>query len=145
MAVTTFYKNVSHRHAVLMGRCANGFESDHGSLVHVVNDQWRSICGYKPGRRSAGWAFDNDLLTVTCPKCLSKINKVKKHKFSNGSEKYHRGIDFIAFNDEPSDLDVISISTYISVGVLSEVFKIDEKKIAEDILHLRRTRREKDS
>jgi hypothetical protein len=87
------------RHAMLLGRLANGCESDHGSLVHaVVNKDIKhpkagqklpsgyicperyatevSLCGKIPGRRSVGWSTGDNALAVTCIRCLKKLIKI---------------------------------------------------------------------
>ncbi len=57
----------------MLGRCANGYERDSGRLSHAVRaDNWQSLCGAEPGRRSAGWSEYADE-SVTCPRCLRKM------------------------------------------------------------------------
>lgn len=60
----------------LLGRLANGAERDHGMIVHAVVKA-KSLCGAKPGGRSAGWSFDPEE-RVTCLKCLANIEKLEK-------------------------------------------------------------------
>lgn len=63
------------------GRCANGAERDHGSLVHAVDTEldWGSmapaLCGTRPGKRTPGWVESYKGNTVTCPKCLKKMKE----------------------------------------------------------------------
>lgn len=89
---------MNYRMGRLLGRLANGFESDKGTLTHAVvirsvkprpcpwNDWGRDaskmaecvkadigLCGARPGRRSVGWAFD--VSEVTCPRCLKRLPK----------------------------------------------------------------------
>lgn len=68
----------------LAGRCANGFERDHGRVVHAVpsanpsgpGSDRKALCGAKPGRTSAGWSqYDSD--AVTCQRCLSKMSPAR--------------------------------------------------------------------
>lgn len=73
----------------MTGRCRNGFERDGGRLYHAVQadlpatpqdpvhlDGWRAaLCGATPGRRGNGWStYEGD--TVTCPRCLSRLDAV---------------------------------------------------------------------
>lgn len=61
-----------------LGRLANGFESDKGSIWHAlpVNangyTEHKALCGTEPGRRSVGWSFD-DGAEVTCQRCARKL------------------------------------------------------------------------
>lgn len=50
---------------------------------------------------------------------------------------YREGVEWIALNDEPMDLDPKSISWYISVCLLSDLFKVSNIKVATDILKIR--------
>lgn len=91
---------VDFKLARLLGRLANGFESDKGKLVHAValmpakrppcpfndfgkkvipNDDfqtWKSLCGKVPGKRSVGWDYDVSEKIVTCEKCLGKLKNM---------------------------------------------------------------------
>jgi len=69
-------KERGYRVRSLAGRCSNGFESDHGHLFHAVRfDNWKSLCGAKPGCRSVGWSDWGKDKPVTCPRCLKKLSK----------------------------------------------------------------------
>ena len=84
---------------MLLGRLANGCQSDHGIRVHAVvikkvrarpcpyNDWGKDqakmtegqmaevgLCGARPGRRSVGWSPSEG--EVNCPKCLKKLEKL---------------------------------------------------------------------
>jgi len=67
----------------LMGRLANGFESDQGKRIHAVpstcghyDSTAIALCGANPGRRSGGWDVDNVAnRLVTCPRCMQKMEK----------------------------------------------------------------------
>ena len=56
----------------LAGRCANGFEMDYGTRYHAVRtNEYKSVCGAQPGRRSVGWM--REIEDVTCPRCAKKL------------------------------------------------------------------------
>jgi hypothetical protein len=67
----------------LAGRCCSGSEGGRGLLYHAVTirglDGGDALCGAKPGFRSAGFArpHPSQEAIVTCPRCLSKIKKMK--------------------------------------------------------------------
>lgn len=50
---------------------------------------------------------------------------------------YRQGIEFIAMNDEPTDLDAKSIAAYISTSLLADLFGKEPLKVAQDILKIR--------
>lgn len=59
----------------LAGRCLDGAERDGGSLFHLVPDgAWKSLCGAKPGRKSAGWSPYKGA-SPTCIRCVSRQQK----------------------------------------------------------------------
>jgi hypothetical protein len=60
------------------------------------------------------------------------------------SPKYRYGVQWIADNDEPSELDLDAISGYISTLLLADMFGLDEPSVASDILDVRRQRLEWD-
>jgi hypothetical protein len=73
---------------ILGGRLANEFCAGAGKRWHAVVRGRRpepALCGTKPGRRSMGWFAPQPLcegnidrdVTVNCPRCLSKIAKLK--------------------------------------------------------------------
>jgi len=60
----------------LSGRCADGFEGGHGTLFHAVEfENYVAVCGAKPGRRSAGWSMWGHGKDVTCPRCITKLER----------------------------------------------------------------------
>jgi hypothetical protein len=66
--------------AVLMGRLANGCESDKGRRVHAVAGDvedyghGRALCGAQPGRRSGGWEVSFAAnKAIDCPRCLKAV------------------------------------------------------------------------
>ena len=63
----------------LAGRCSNGAERDHGTLFHAIRLEnntptYRAICGAEPGKRSAGWSMYGIGKSVTCKRCLKKLD-----------------------------------------------------------------------
>lgn len=47
-------------------------------IYHAVKiGEYAALCGSKPGRRSIGWCQRNITDSVTCPRCLAKIEKMK--------------------------------------------------------------------
>lgn len=50
---------------------------------------------------------------------------------------YPAGVDWIAFNDEPEDIDVDNVAGYISTSLLAELFGKDAAKVAADIVQRR--------
>lgn len=85
----------------MLGRLANGFQSDQGKLIHAVTERitkrkpcpyndWGksqefekifvdkevSLCGKKPGKRSVGWDFNIEK-EINCEKCLKRIYEKK--------------------------------------------------------------------
>lgn len=59
----------------LLGRLRNGAARDHGILNHAVkNNEWKAVCGAKPGRCSVGWVRPyDDKESITCPRCLKRL------------------------------------------------------------------------
>jgi len=63
----------------LAGRCANGAERDGGTRWHAVPDNdYKALCGAKPGRQSAGWApfHRKEKQAITCPACIRKLKNL---------------------------------------------------------------------
>jgi hypothetical protein len=61
----------------LAGRCSDGFERGRGMKFHAVpQNQYRALCGARPGRLSAGWSDDAGE-RATCPRCLRKLEGVQ--------------------------------------------------------------------
>lgn len=76
------------KHLILvqkLGRCANGFEKDHGRIIHGLvteypNDsiqQGIALCGTLPGKRSVGWGqpFQKQTKSINCEKCKKRIEE----------------------------------------------------------------------
>lgn len=51
--------------------------------------------------------------------------------------KYNKAIEWVAFNDEPRDINIESISEMISVGLISDVFNKTPERVAMDVYELR--------
>lgn len=61
-----------------MGRLANGFALDGGTVYHAVKDMpdygvGSAVCGTKTGRRSAGWHRQTNQ-AVTCKACIKRLS-----------------------------------------------------------------------
>ena len=50
---------------------------------------------------------------------------------------YLKGVRYIAFYDEPREMDAENMAGYASVHVLAEVFDKDEKIVAGDVIKQR--------
>lgn len=69
---------------MMLGRLTDGFQRDHGTRVHACIPgntaaycRGKAVCGYEPGKRSAGWSDIEDR-PIDCPKCLKKIKALKE-------------------------------------------------------------------
>jgi hypothetical protein len=73
--------------AVMLGRCATGYEGGKGAVIHSVeitdrelemgiSDYRLSLCGKTHGARSAGWSMRSGQ-AITCLQCLKKEGKSK--------------------------------------------------------------------
>lgn len=54
---------------------------------------------------------------------------------------YRRGVECIALNDEPDDLDVEDVQHYVSVGVLAAAFGKEPIEVARSVVNLRKRAR----
>lgn len=50
---------------------------------------------------------------------------------------YRNGVDWIAMNDEPEDLDPDSVAGYISTLLLADLFGKPASEVAHDIIRVR--------
>ena len=50
---------------------------------------------------------------------------------------YRAGVEWIALNDEPQEMDLEAISGYISTILLAVVFDKNIDKVAQDVLRFR--------
>lgn len=57
---------------------------------------------------------------------------------------YRHGIDWIALNDDPNDMEVKSVRTYISVLMLADLFNVTEERVAADVVKVREQVREQE-
>ena len=75
-------KERGYKVAYKMGRLANGFALDAGTVYHAVPSSTidyglgKALCGTPTGRRSAGWHKDRNH-EVTCKACLKKIERMQ--------------------------------------------------------------------
>jgi len=51
---------------------------------------------------------------------------------------YRKGIEWIASNDEPEELDVDSVSSYISTMLLADLFGKDPDEVAKAVVRFRK-------
>ena len=65
----------------LMGRLADGCERGQGSRYHALPvgtqdySHGEALCGARAGRRSGGWGKRDGHDEVTCPRCVSRLNR----------------------------------------------------------------------
>jgi hypothetical protein len=50
---------------------------------------------------------------------------------------YRRGIELVALNDEPGELDAEVVQTQISVILLADLFEIPVERVARDVVRIR--------
>lgn len=50
---------------------------------------------------------------------------------------YRHGVEIIALNDEPSDLDVSNVESLISVTLLADLFGLEPTRVAGDVVRYR--------
>lgn len=55
----------------------------------------------------------------------------------NKTKKYYKAINWIASNDEAAELNKEAIINLTSVQLVSDLFRIKEETVAEDILQIR--------
>lgn len=55
----------------------------------------------------------------------------------NKTKKYYKAINWIASNDEVAELNKEAIINLTSVQLVSDLFRIKEEIVAEDILQIR--------
>jgi hypothetical protein len=100
------------------------------------------------------WNLDETLpLIFKCEFCeeVSKVPAKAKNLLLVGRKKemsfplkgftleaFKRGVEFIAYNDEPADLNFQSVQSYISTITLSETLRVGTDRIARAVLKLRR-------
>lgn len=71
---------------------------------------------------------------------MSKRNGLSKKivKQKNMLQAWDKAIDFITLNDEPLEVDFQSIRGYTTVILVSEIFGVNEKRVARAVLKRRR-------
>jgi hypothetical protein len=50
---------------------------------------------------------------------------------------YRHGVEIIALNDEPAEMDVEVVSAMISVALLADLFGIESLRVAGDVVRYR--------
>lgn len=58
---------------------------------------------------------------------------------------YRYGVEWVAFNDEPGEMNPERISGFISVCLLADLFDVTSEKIVADVLRIRRCQQMDDS
>lgn len=58
---------------------------------------------------------------------------------------YRDAIDYIAWNDEPEELDAQEMFGMATVQLVSQIFDVPGEKVAEDVVRLRKKQRTKQS
>ncbi len=64
---------IEYRALQKAGRRSSGHNGDHGSIAHAVpRASYRALCGTEPSGSGDWSSYDSE--SVTCPKCLRKLN-----------------------------------------------------------------------
>lgn len=50
---------------------------------------------------------------------------------------YRKGVEIIALNDEPGDMDVTSVASFTTVGLLADLFGKTTEEVAKDVVRFR--------
>lgn len=64
----------------------------------------------------------------------------RENKMKLKSMPYEFGVEWIAMNDEPNELDWNEVSGFISVCLLADMFNLSQEKVAIDIVRFRKAR-----
>jgi hypothetical protein len=51
---------------------------------------------------------------------------------------YRNGIEHIALNDDPTELDESAVAGSISVGLLADLFGVEVERVAKDVVRFRK-------
>lgn len=54
-----------------------------------------------------------------------------------GKHGYRESVEYVALNDEPSDLDVESVAGFISTDLVAFIFGKEREQVASDIVRYR--------
>ena len=57
---------------------------------------------------------------------------------------YRAGVEFIAMNDDPDNMDLGDIRASLTVGLLAELFGVDTDRAAQDVANLRWKNRQRE-
>lgn len=65
---------------IKLGRLSSGLELGRGAIVHAfpveAPSTWVSVCGSRPGGRSAGWSTSAlSATSINCTRCLERMKK----------------------------------------------------------------------
>lgn len=51
---------------------------------------------------------------------------------------YRAGVEHIALNDDPTELDESVVSATLTVGLLADLFGVDPERVAKDVIRFRK-------
>jgi hypothetical protein len=72
------------------------------------------------------------------PTTLADVTEIQIETKVDPSELYVRGVEFVALNDDPDCLDVKQVAGQISTALVSEIFKVPAKQVAQSVVRLRK-------
>jgi len=63
---------------------------------------------------------------------------IGKHRLASRGRLYRRGVAFVAMNDNPADDEGLdAVAGYMSVILLSEMYRVKAARVALDVLAMR--------
>lgn len=64
--------------------------------------------------------------------------EIERRDRSPAVASYRDAVDWIAYNDEPSDREVESVQGFISTLLVADIFKLPSERVARDVIALRK-------